>query len=58
MRRKSNVDQLSLLEKRPSWRNLPDGVRRRVSHLLARLLSGKLRRRASYNQKENSDASR
>ena len=58
MRRKRNVDQLSLLEKRPRWRHLPDDVRRRVSQLLASLLSETFRRRASNNKQENSHVSR
>jgi hypothetical protein len=59
MKRKWNVDQLSLLERRPSWRNLPDDVRRRVCELLARCLSDKLRVTfASSNEKEKHHASR
>lgn len=59
MKRNWNVDQLSLLEKTPSWRNLPDDVRRRVCQLLARCLSEKLRANsASSNEKEKSHASR
>lgn len=58
MRPETKVDQLSLLEKRPRWQNLPDDVRRHVCQLLAELLSEKFRRRQSNNKQENSHVSR
>lgn len=54
MTRKRNVDQLSLLEKRPKWQDLPDDLRQ----LLAQLLSAKLKSVFNANSKEDSHVSR